>query len=92
MHKPDLSLSVSIISQFMEKPIYSHWKALKRVLRYIQGTVSLGLFHLKTEDCTLVGYSDIDWFGDIDNPKSTSGYVFFMGNIAFTWLSKNNRS
>jgi len=45
----DLSLSVGIISLFTEEPIYSHWKALKRVLRYIQGTVSLGLFYSKTE-------------------------------------------
>ena len=86
--KPDLSLSVGIISRFMEEPIYSHWKALKRVLRYIQGTVSLGLFYSKTEDYKLVGYSDSDWCGDIDDRKSTSGYVFFMGNTTFTWLSK----
>ena len=42
--RPDLLLSVGIISRFMEELI-SHWKALKRVLRYIQGTVSLGLFY-----------------------------------------------
>ena len=86
--KPDLSLSVGIISQFMEEPIYSHCKALKRVLRYIQGTVSLGLFYSKTKDYKLVGYSDSDWCGDIDDRKSTSGYVFFMDNTIFTWLSK----
>ena len=72
----------------MKEPIYSHWKALKRVLRYVQGTMSLGLFYSKTEDYKLVGYSDSDWYGDIDDRKSTSGYVFFMGNTAFTWLSK----
>ena len=86
--RPDLSLSVDIISRFMEEPIYSHWKALKRVLWCIEGTVSLGLFYSKTEDYKLVDYSNSDWYGDIDNRKSTSGYVFFMGYIAFTWLSK----
>ncbi|XP_068462930.1 secreted RxLR effector protein 161-like [Phaseolus vulgaris] len=65
--RPNLSLSVGIISRFMEELIYSHWKALKRVLRYIQGTVSLGLFYSKAEDYKLVGYSDSDWWGDIDN-------------------------
>ena len=84
----DLSLSVGIISRFMEEPIYSHWKALKRVLRYIHGTVSLGLFYSKAEDYKLVGYSKSDWYGDIDDRKSTSGYVFFMGNTTFSWLSK----
>ena len=85
--RPDLSLSVGIISRLMEEPIYSHWNVLKRVLRYVQGTLSLGLFYSKTEDYKLVDYSDSDWCEDIDDWKSTSGYVFFMGNIAFTWLS-----
>ncbi|KAL4313405.1 hypothetical protein GQ457_01G015130 [Hibiscus cannabinus] len=72
----------------MEEPVHSHWKELKQILRYIQGTVSLGLFYSKTEDYKLVGYSDSDWCRDIDDRKSTSGYVFFMGDTAFTWLSK----
>jgi hypothetical protein len=50
--------------------------------------VSLGLFFSKAEHYKLVGYSDSDWCGDIDDQKSTSGYVFFMGDTAFTWLSK----
>ncbi|KAE8729722.1 hypothetical protein F3Y22_tig00003403pilonHSYRG00082 [Hibiscus syriacus] len=57
-----------------------YWSlVLKRILRYIQGTVSLGLFYSKAEDYKLVGYSDSDWCGDIDDRKSTSGYVFFYG-------------
>ena len=83
-----LSLSVGIISWFMKEQNYSHWKALNQVLWYIQGMVSLGLFYSKTEDYKLVGYSDSDWCGDIDDRKSTSGCVFFMGNTTFTWLSK----
>jgi hypothetical protein len=86
--RPDLSLSVGIINRFMEEPVYSHWKALKRILRYIQGMVSLGLFYSKAKDYKLVGYSDNDWCRDIDDRKSTSGYVFFMRDTAFTWLSK----
>ena len=86
--RPDLSLSVGIVSRFMEEPVHSHWKAVKRILQYIQGTVSLGLFYSKAEDYKLVRYSDSDWCGDIDDQKSTAGYVFFMGDTAFTWLSK----
>ena len=62
---PDLSLSVYIISWFMEKPIYSHWRVLKRVIWYIQGTVSLGLFYSKVEDYKLVAYSNSDLCGDM---------------------------
>ncbi|XP_058784688.1 secreted RxLR effector protein 161-like [Vicia villosa] len=72
----------------MEEPVYTHWKALKRILRYPQGTVSLGMFYSRAEDYKLMGYSDSDWYGDIDDRKSTSGYVFFMGNTTFTWLSR----
>ena len=82
--RPDLSLSVGIVSRFMEEPVVAHWKALKRILRYVQGTVSLGMFYSKAEEYKLTGYSDSDWCGDIDDRKSTSGYVFFMGNTAFT--------
>ncbi|XP_050877358.1 secreted RxLR effector protein 161-like [Lathyrus oleraceus] len=86
--RPDISLSVGIVSRFMEEPVYTHWKALKRIQRYIQGTVSLGMFYSNSYKYKLVGYSDSDWCGDIDDRKSTFGYVFFMENTAFTWLSK----
>ncbi|XP_061360229.1 secreted RxLR effector protein 161-like [Gastrolobium bilobum] len=84
----DLSLSVDIVSRFMEESIYSHWKTLNRILRYIRGTVSLGLFYSNVEHYKLVGYFDSDWCGDLDDRKSTSGYVFFIGDTTFTWLSK----
>ncbi|XP_061364779.1 uncharacterized mitochondrial protein AtMg00810-like [Gastrolobium bilobum] len=86
--RPDLSLSVGIVSRFMEEPSYSHWKAAKRILRYIQGTTSLGLHYSRSENYKLIGYTDNDWCGDVDDRKSTSGYVFFMGNTTFTWISK----
>jgi len=86
--RPDLLLSVGIVSRYMEELSYSHWKVLKRILRYIRGTISLGLYYTKSDNYELVGYSDSDWCGDVDDRKSTSEYVFFMGHIMFTWLSK----
>ena len=86
--RPDIAYSVGIVSRYMEDPKQSHWKAIKRILRYIQGTKSLGLFYSSTTDYNLVGYSDSDWCGDVDDRKSTSGYLFFMGETAFTWYSK----
>lgn len=56
--RPDLMLSVGIATRFMEDPSYTHWKALKRILRYIRGTSSLGLFYTRSDDYQLVGYSD----------------------------------
>ncbi|KAJ3676254.1 hypothetical protein LUZ60_003666 [Juncus effusus] len=86
--RPDIAYSVGVVSRFMEEPRYSHWKAIKRILRYIRGTESLGLYYSKTNEYKLVGYSDSDWCGDVDDRKSTSGYVFYIGDTSFTWMSK----
>jgi hypothetical protein len=72
----------------MEEPKMTHWKAIKRILRYVKGTLSHGIFYFHTNEFDLVGYSDSDWSGDLDDRKSTSGFVFFMRSTAFTWLSK----
>jgi len=68
----------------MEDPCYSHWKALKRILRYIRVTISLELYYTKSDNYQLAGYSDSDWCGDVDDRINTSGYVFFMGHTKFT--------
>ncbi|XP_047326490.1 secreted RxLR effector protein 161-like [Impatiens glandulifera] len=86
--RPNLILSVGITSRLMEDPGYAHWKTLKRILRYVRGTISLGIFYSKSDDYRLMGYFDSDWYGDIDNWKSTSGYVFLLRNTTLTWLSK----
>ncbi|KAG6414490.1 hypothetical protein SASPL_127292 [Salvia splendens] len=75
-------------SRYMENPTTSHFKAAKRILRYLRGTIDYGLFYSHTNDYKLVGYSDSDWAGDNDDRKSTSGYVFYIGDTAFTWMSK----
>lgn len=86
--RPDIAYSVGVISRFMEEPRQSHWKAVKRILRYIQGTKTVGLLYKRSDELKLVGYSDSDWCGDVDDRKSTTGYVFCLGSAAFTWLSK----
>ena len=84
----DIAYSVGVVSRFMENPKQTHWKAIKRILRYIQGTKSQGLFYSSTAEYKLLRYSDSDWCGDVDDRKSTTGYMFFMGDTAFTWYSK----
>ncbi|KAL5866165.1 hypothetical protein ACOSQ3_003679 [Xanthoceras sorbifolium] len=86
--RPDILYAVALVSRYMEDPTTTHFKAAKRILRYIKGTIDFGLFYSVSNDYKLVGYSDSDWGGDIDDRKSTSGFVFFMGNTAFTWMSK----
>ncbi|KAG6402911.1 hypothetical protein SASPL_135125 [Salvia splendens] len=80
--------ATGLVSRYMENPTTSHFKAAKRILRYLGGTIDCGLFYSHTNDYKLVGYSNSDWAGDNDDRKSTSGYVFYMGDTAFTWMSK----
>ena len=88
MTRPDLAASVQILSRFMEKPTRIHWEAIKRVLRYIQGTKEIGLKFQRTQKFELYGFCDSDWGGCLDTRRSTSGYVFLLGGAAVSWSSK----
>ncbi|KAL0545154.1 hypothetical protein IC582_020300 [Cucumis melo] len=86
--RPDILFSVGLVSRFMESPTTTHLKVAKRILRYLRGTLDYGLFYSSSKEFKLEGYCDSDWAGDTNDRKSTSGYVFFFGNTAFTWSSK----
>ncbi|CAL1402124.1 unnamed protein product [Linum trigynum] len=80
---------VCLLSRFMEAPTRQHLLAAKRVLRYLKGTVSYGIWYgRKAGDGSLVGYIDSDYARDSDDKKSTSGYVFFLAGGAISWSSK----
>ena len=72
----DIIFALSLIPRFMETLKSTHWQAGKRILRYIAGTTKL------------IGYTDSDFAGSIDDRKSTSGYVFIFGLGSVAWASK----
>ncbi|GJR43382.1 retrovirus-related pol polyprotein from transposon TNT 1-94 [Tanacetum coccineum] len=74
----DIAYSVGMVSQFMEDPRSSHCKAVRRIIQYIKGTQSLGLFYSTTANYKLIGYSDSNWNGNVDDLKSTSGYIMWQ--------------
>ena len=85
--RPDLAYAVSVVSSYASNPTDTHWKAAKRIFRYIKGTLPLQLTykgHLKP----LNGYTDADWAGDHHTRRSTSGFVFNVGSGAISWSSK----
>lgn len=86
--RPDLAYSVSVLSQFMSKPLESHWIAAKSVLRYLCGTVNYGILYTDVSDVTLAGFSDSDWAGNLDDRKSITGYAFNIGSGVIAWSSK----
>jgi hypothetical protein len=86
---PDLMYVVCLISRFMGSPTKLHLQAAKRVLRYLKDTVDLGIFFYQKEgNKELMTYTNNDYAGDVDDRKSTSGYVFLLSEGAMSWSSK----
>ncbi|XP_058202632.1 MDIS1-interacting receptor like kinase 2-like [Rhododendron vialii] len=87
--RPDISYAVSVVNRYQSNPGEPHWAAVKRILRYIQGTEDYKLtYHCNGDNLEVVGYSDADFSGDVDDGKSTSAYVFLLGGGAISWSSK----
>ncbi|WVZ78040.1 hypothetical protein U9M48_025815, partial [Paspalum notatum var. saurae] len=86
--RPDLAFSIGYVSRFMQRPTTEHQQAVKRIIRYVAGTLDHGLYYPRCPgEAHLVGYSDSDHGGDIDTSKSTSGILFFLGKCLVSWQS-----
>jgi hypothetical protein len=76
----------------MEKPRASHYAAVKHLLRYIAGTLDHGCAYTRGNGAPeLLGYSDSDHAGDIDDRKSATGVIFFLGGSPVSWQSQKQR-
>ncbi|XP_055814652.1 secreted RxLR effector protein 161-like [Solanum dulcamara] len=71
-----IAFSVGYVILFMQSPRKPHLEAAKRILKYINSTSELGLFFQRKNNLVLIGYTDADFGGDMDNRRSTSGYIF----------------
>ena len=88
--RPDISYAVGVLSQIISCPGQAHFQGVKRILRYLKGTLHYGLkFEAKDKaDISIKGYVDADWAGDVTTRKSTSGYIFQLGNVTVSWKTK----
>ena len=75
----------------MQTPHEIHWKAAKRILRYVCGTVQFKIHYSSGGNPLLFGFTDSDWVDDPDDRKSTAGYVFNLGSKLVTWAYKKQQ-
>ncbi|XP_072076876.1 uncharacterized mitochondrial protein AtMg00810-like [Arachis hypogaea] len=80
MTRPDITFTVNRVSQFVQGPTLLHWKSVKRILRYLQGTLDHGIVFTKAADFRIFSFTDADWGGDLEDRKSISGFCVYLGN------------
>ena len=90
--RPDIAYAVSTIAKFCHQPTELHMTAAKRVLRYLKQTRDPNLTYVKDSPKAIIGYSDADWAGDVQDRRSSSGNVFLLGGGAITWSSRKQSS
>ena len=79
--RPNIALVVGIVTRFYANHKENHLMVVKRIMRYLKGTEAYGLYYKKNEIFELRAYTNVDWVGNIDYRKSTSGEAFFLGKI-----------
>lgn len=85
--RPDIAFAVSVVSRHASNPDSLHWQAVKRIFRYLKGSLKLQLTFRGPLQVLSV-YSDADWAGDHDTRRSTSGFLFNIGSGAISWSAK----
>ena len=90
--RPDLSYSVNYASQFMHALTIVHLKMVRRILRYVKGTIDIGLHFISNTTLDLCAFSDADWAGCSTTRRSTTGYCTFLGGNLVSWCAKKQHT
>ena len=85
--RPDIAFSVNLLARYSASPTKRHWAGVKHLLRYLQGSIDLGLFYKKGASPELIGYADAGFRSDPHSEKSQSVFVFTFGGTAISWKS-----
>lgn len=94
--RPDIAYAVTALSQFSHNPGHVHWTGVKRLLRYLRGTIDYKLTYSGSPTSpanirsfpTISGFCDADWGSDLNDRRSITGYVFTLAGGAISWQSK----
>jgi histone deacetylase 1/2 len=90
--RPNISFAVKRVCQFMHAPTDSHWAAVKCILRYLRGTASHDLHITRSFSFALHGFTNADWADNVDDRKSTGGYLVFFGQTPISLKSGKQRT
>ena len=85
--RPDIAFAVNALGTYLSNPGLNHWKVVKKVMRYLQGTKDYMLTYKRSDQLEVTVYSDSDFVGCPDDRKSTSGFIFMMAEGAISWKS-----
>lgn len=89
---PDIVFSVGLFVRLQSCPKESHLKVVKRILRYLKGTVNLVLWYPSGGSFDLIGFADSDYVGYLVDKKSTSGMAQFLGSYIISWTTRKHNS
>ncbi|XP_048440198.1 uncharacterized mitochondrial protein AtMg00810-like [Pyrus x bretschneideri] len=89
--RPDITHAMSLASQFMHSSTLHHFNIVKRILRYLKGSIGRGIIMHNNYSTTISGYMDADWARNAIDRKSTTGYCTFVGGNLVTWKSKKQQ-
>ena len=84
---PNIAYAVGVLGRYQSNPRFDHWKATKKVMRYLQGTKHFMLTDRRTGYLEVLGYSDADFAGCVDSSKPASSYVFILASGVVSWRS-----
>jgi hypothetical protein len=90
--RPDIMQVVGMEGRYQSAPKQSHLAVVKRIFKYLKGTMNFGLLYPRNQNFQLTTYSYVDWENCLDDRKRTSGGAFFLGDSLVAWLSKKQGS
>ncbi|GJV42246.1 retrovirus-related pol polyprotein from transposon TNT 1-94 [Tanacetum coccineum] len=90
--RPDIVFAVCMCARYQAKPTEMHLTAIKRIFRYLKGTIHMGLWYPKDSGFDLKAFADADYAGCHDTRRSTSGSAQFLGHRLVSWSSKKQKS
>lgn len=85
--RSDIAFTVTCLARYSASLTIRNWVSVKTILKYLQGTIDIGLFFPKKPDLTMVGYADVGYISDPHNARSQTGFVFLHNGTAISWQS-----